>query len=664
MATTLILCDCLGSMQPDAAAIERLDGVRCTRVHSELCQGQIDRAAALIGKGDAMVACAQERRLFEDLAQELGVPAPICVDLRDRAGWSDQGAGSGPKMAALVAEAMLPPAEQRLMDLTSDGQCLILGPAEVALQAAADLAGDLAVTVLLAPEDADRAELPQARDFQIIAGRLRGIRGGFGAYEVAIDALQMLEPGGRGAPRFSAPRDGGHSRCDLVLDLTGNPPLFAHGRDGYMRADPRHPPAVARAVIQAAGLVGEFDKPLYTVTDPTTCAHSRAGITGCSRCIDACASGAILPDGDHVRVDPLVCMGCGGCHAVCPSGAIGFGAPDFAHLTRRLEVLARSYRAAGGTAPRLLVHDSDFGAEMIALAARYGRGLPADVIPFELPSLSIFGHAEALAALGCGFAGIDILLAPNSERDLIAGQAELTTAISGRTEALRLLDPTDPEALTGLLYGAAAGAPLPDPIAPLGDRRQVTRLAARALRGPQPAQIPLPAGAPYGAVAVNTDSCTLCLSCVSLCPSGALMDNPDSPELKFQEAACLQCGICARACPESAITLAPRLELSDAALGQRVLHREDPFACISCGALFGVKSSVEHILEMLGGKHPAFATSEQARLIQMCDTCRVQAQFADTSAPFQAGPAPHPRMADSPESAAAPPGDGRNRRDH
>ncbi|HHL20589.1 MAG TPA: (4Fe-4S)-binding protein, partial [Aliiroseovarius sp.] len=211
--------------------------------------------------------------------------------------------------------------------------------------------------------------------------------------------------------------------------------------------------------------------------------------------------------------------------------------------------------------------------------------------------------------------------------------------------------------------------PLDRPIAARGSRRQVARMAARALHGlpdaPPPAPIALPMGAPYGAVEVNTDACTLCLSCVSLCPSGALMDNPDSPELKFQEDACLQCGICARACPESAITLVPRLDLSDAALGQHVLHREDPFACISCGTPFGVKSSIEHILNTLAGKHPAFASSAQAQLIQMCDSCRVEAQFHSETNPFQSAPAPRPRMAgDAPGTPDTPAGNGTRRRDH
>ena len=75
--------------------------------------------------------------------------------------------------------------------------------------------------------------------------------------------------------------------------------------------------------------------------------------------------------------------------------------------------------------------------------------------------------------------------------------------------------------------------------------------------------IALPAGAPFGAVEV-ADGCTLCLACVSACPTGALSDDPDRPVLRFTEDACVQCGLCKATCPEKVITLVPRLAFAAA----------------------------------------------------------------------------------------------------
>lgn len=620
----------MGSQRLDAEALGAATGMACSRVHTALCTRGQEAALAALQAGDAVIACAQERALFEDLAEEAGLAPPDCIDIRDRAGWTED-ADATPKMAALIAEAQLAPPEIKTRDVTSEGACLILGRAALAFPAAATLAETLAVTVLLTGEE----ETPDSRAYEVAEGRLRQARGTLGAFEVTIDALRQMQPGGRGAFTLGPPRDGARTECDIILDLTGGSPLFpaAHKRDGYLRADPGDPSRVAAAVFEAAQMVGTFEKPLHVALDPLLCAHSRAGQTGCTRCLDACPTGAILPDGDSVKVDPMVCAGCGACSALCPSGAITYDAPPVEVLFRRIRTLAEAYFAAGGEAPRLLVHDRDHGAEMISFAARHARGLPSDVIPIGVEALAGVGHAEVLAALAAGFTRVEWLLSPLSDRDVIGREHALAVALSD-PDRLGVLDIADPEALSDHLY-ATRTAPRPlNPILPMGSRRQITRLAVKALHPEATDPIPLPVGAPYGAVLVDTEACTLCLSCVSLCPSGALLDNEDAPQLRFQEDACLQCGICATICPETAITLEPRFDPTDAALSSRVLNEEEPFACVECGALFGVKSTIERITEKLAGKHSMFATSEAARMIQMCDNCRVQAQFHSANNPF------------------------------
>lgn len=646
MPKKLILCDCLGSQSIDADGVAQASGLACSRVYTSLCTAQIDAAAGAIEAGDAIIACQQERQRFEDLAFSLDAPSPGFVDLRDRAGWTRDTGSALPKMAALAAEAALSVPRGRSVDVISDGVCLVIGSGEVALSAARDLCDILSVTLLLTEAD---ALSPDPR-FDTVVGVLKRAEGALGGFDVRIDALQQVEPGGRGAPQLSSPKNGGVSRCDIILDLTGGTPLFSapEKREGYLRAEPRNAPAVARVVLEASQLLGSFEKPLYVRLEPSLCAHSRAGQIACSNCLDICPTGAILPDGDHVVIDPMICAGCGSCAALCPSGAIAYDAPPVEVIFRRFETLTATYRKAGGAAPRLLVCDTEHGREMISLAARYGAGLPADVIPLDVAALAGFGHAEMLAALACGFSRIDILLSPSTERDALTRELALASAVAGE-DKISLLDLTDPDALSETLFEARAQDRAPevatDTILPLGTRRQVARLAARALR-PGADSIALPDGAPYGAVVVDTDACTLCLSCASLCPSGALGDSPDMPQLRFQEDACIQCGLCAGVCPEQAISLVPQLDLTDAAFSQRVLNEEEPFACIECGTLFGVKSIVEKISAQLGGKHSMFGNPEAARMIQMCDDCRVNAQFHSGENPLGGKERPRVRTTD------------------
>ncbi|WP_226580257.1 4Fe-4S binding protein [Acuticoccus sediminis] len=648
----LLLCTCGASQSVDADTAGAAVGAKGVRVCERLCTAEIAVAEGALAAGTTMIACGQQTRQFTDLASEMGAGDRLqTVDIRDRAGWTDA-AEAHAKQAALLALAALPVPPTPAMEITSGGVCLILGgtaPAggDAALHAAAKLAETLSVTCLLAEPPGD---LVPTDLFDVALGRVRNLGGALGRFDVTVDGYAAADPAGRGGAAFGPAIDGARSACDIVLDLTGGPAFVPapHKHDGYVRADPKSPADVARAVAEAAELVGTFEKPLYVRFDPALCAHSRASQTGCTRCLDLCPTGAITSAGDTVAIDPLICAGCGECAAVCPTGAASYDAPPVESLFAQLSTLARAFRKAGGTAPRVLFHDAAFGSEMITLSARFGRGLPPDVIPLEVPNVELVGHAELMAALGVGFASAAVLESPRTDADSLAREIATARAIvtgtGGDPGRIASLAPSDPDALEEALWTAAPAPPATEPILPLGGRREVTRLAAKALAkaagGEVPGPIALPERAPYGAIAIDTGACTLCLACVSLCPTGALADNPDKPQVRFQETACVQCGICRTACPENAIALVPQLDLANAAMTHRVLNEEEPFECISCGKPFGVRSTIERVVEKLAGKHWMYSGSDNVRLIQMCDDCRVNAQYHSDSSPFRMGDRP------------------------
>ncbi|MEJ8562030.1 4Fe-4S binding protein [Yoonia sp. GPGPB17] len=634
MAEKVMICPCSGLQPAHTEKLTKATGAEIKIASSALCDIDTSMAVKALAQDHALWCCQQDADHLDAMADDLELAAPAVLDLNMATGWTGEGTAPLPKLAAAIAEALLPAPAAKTLDVVSEGMCLIFGPEEVTLPVAEQLAPYLSVTLLLPPG----ADLPDISGIDVIAGQLRRATGALGQFNVVIDALQQPLPD----YHWSKARDGGQSACDILLDLSGGTPLFsAHEkREGYLRADPSHAPAVAAAVLAASHLMGTFEKPLYVQTAPLLCAHSRAGQTGCTTCLDLCPTGAISPDGDHVSVDPMICAGCGACSAACPSGAISYDAPPVDLTLRRVQTLARTVREAGGMTPHLLVHDAH-GSQLIRLATRHFSGLPDDVVPMALPAVGAFGHAEALAGLAAGFAAITILPGPGADRDALQAQIALAQAMGGGAP-VALADTTDPEALADILSTGPASTTAP--IRPMGSRRQVARQAARALN-PDATALELPEGAPYGTILVNTDNCTLCLSCVSLCPSGALGDNPDKPQLRFQEDACLQCGLCVQICPEDAITLSPRLDLTDAALNQTVLNEEEPFACVECGALFGSKSTIDRITEKLTG-HSMFADESKLRMIQMCDDCRIVAQVHSADQPLQGGERPRPRTTD------------------
>jgi ferredoxin len=179
----------------------------------------------------------------------------------------------------------------------------------------------------------------------------------------------------------------------------------------------------------------------------------------------------------------------------------------------------------------------------------------------------------------------------------------------------------------------------------MGTKRSLVNLALNHLHehAPTPVELlPLSTGAPFGAIEVNTEGCTLCLSCVSACPTGALKDNPDSPQFTFTETACVQCGLCQTICPETVITLAPRFNFNKEARVAVVVKEEEPFECVICGDPFGVKSSINQMVEKLRG-HSMFSDDAALERIKMCPNCRVNSQFDDPNTPMAVGDRPEIR---------------------
>ena len=394
-----------------------------------------------------------------------------------------------------------------------------------------------------------RRRLPGGRD------RLRATRSTSRA--ARRTAIACSACGAAGAIDFErAPHDAAARRFDLVLDLRGAP-AFAHARS-RRRATSTPAPTIAQAladaVLELRELVGEFEKPKffnYKAEDLRAQPHRadrlqrRASTSARPRAIRE----RRRPAGR--RVEPHLCVGCGACTTVCPTGAITYAYPRRPTRARRLRTLLVDLpRRPAAATPALLLHSEERGSapsrsSAAPRASCASRGVPARVHPGRR-----LAHGAASAST-CGWrrsptarAQVAVLLTGEEAPQYRDGAARADGARRGDARRPRLRRralsrcSSDATRATGRPRRGAAragGGVVRQPAAfararPTSARRSISRiehlLAQRAARPPKRSRC-RPAR-PFGTVDVDSDACTLCLTCVGACPGGALLDNPDA----------------------------------------------------------------------------------------------------------------------------------------
>jgi ferredoxin len=664
-----------------------------------LCRRGLSRFLEQVRASDAtgqavVVTCTQEAALFSRVAP---ATAEIkFVNIREHAGWGAEGNSPSAiaKISALIASAAAAVTPQLpAVSYVSRGKTLIV--ADSSLAQAKNWASTLAANSSLEISflwlgGSEAATVTPVTQYAKLSGNQLKLTGWLGKFDASwvqdnpidweacvgcgacvtacpesaiSDSFQVdsnlckghrscvAACGTTGAIDFSRLQDGNaarHSSFDAIFDLRATNAFLRDAPQGYFWAGPDASQQIQKA-LELTQSVGEFEKPKYFEYNAKSCAHGRNNKTNCTKCIDVCSTGAISSSGAQVKVEPHLCMGCGSCSTVCPTGAMRYVAPDSSEMGRRLRVLLSTYRNAGGKNAAIVFFDRRHGAPAFETHAfdlpKSYRGLPARFIPVEVEHTGSVGLELLLAAKAYGASqaftvrGLKMdqgYVEALSSQEQVANEITNGLGFAGRHFGL----------INGGIYGGSSkeffdevwalnNEPAAQTVQVAGsfvlskDKREALSFAIEYLveqaQALAPAKalsiIALSQGAAFGSMDVNAASCTLCMACTSVCPKSALLDGQDKPQLRFIEANCVQCGLCEQTCPENAITLVPRLNLSPAAKLPVVVSETEPMNCSACGKAFGTRQMVEAMLGKLAG-HSMFSGDGLKRL-KMCADCRV-----------------------------------------
>jgi len=453
------------------------------------------------------------------------------------------------------------------------------------------------------------------------------ISGYLGRFKASINGISSAEQDGNLANIFNIET----GVFDQVVDCGERPLIEAAIKPpGYHYFDPVSD--VSASLLELIPeLIGEFEKPRYFDYNPDICAHGRSGIPGCTRCIDACPTQAIISIGETIEVNPHLCQGGGTCASSCPAGAISYVYPKVNEQIESLRVILKSLREKNNnTGITLLFFDNEHGREDVAACS---LNLAEHVVPYVVEEIGSVGLDLLASALAYG-ANTVLVYAPDSL------PIQVVQTLEHNCEVVRsVLDQTHCQShsiqiLNALDSVLEASTPqvieLAEKFAPVGNKRSIIRTALTFF-GKLPQNptdvVRLPDASLFGQTHVDQQACTLCMGCVSVCPASALQAGGDTPALRFIEANCVQCGICCRACPESAITLEPRLHFDVNVVNKAHTHKEEaPFRCIDCGKPFATRAMIDKMTEKLKG-HWMYEKPDAFKRLQMCEDCRVKDMF-------------------------------------
>lgn len=221
----------------------------------------------------------------------------------------------------------------------------------------------------------------------------------------------------------------------------------------------------------------------------------------CSKCVEACPSGALLIASGKVDIDANLCVGCGICAGVCPTGVF------------KLEV-------AG---PKISCREGGPCINAFSLADYYE-------LVEKFGEIEVDARCDDCSLKGRGVEVVEEAVRRGLKIKVVRGRGGDVGRRLFLTKALRRASGVGDEKIVVVNRK-------PHRVNFDKSRRVELGLASRV--GPR----------------IDPSRCTACGLCAGVCPSNAVEFNEEAHIFKLDPARCMECGLCVKACQEAAIRL-------------------------------------------------------------------------------------------------------------
>jgi ferredoxin len=635
----LFLCNCQRTLalDPQRLVLPVVPSVLLYASHPDTDLHEFASRAKYEQLDRVLIGCCGAPSTFEETIGAGGSQSPKVhfVNLKESCFQSHPDAKQAHAKATRLLRAAMETAEVQdtptFNPLNSGGRILIATDSPQGLQLAEQIR-DIAQPFFVVGPAVAGFEVPSP--WQIYSGRVVEVKGRLSDFHVTI--IEDVE-----AP--DKPRR--ELQADQVVFISHDGTLTVKSRTGcHLLFNPGEAD-LDRVAERIRDLIGDFMKPVHVIYNPEVCAGGTASQEACGICITACPYEVISRDGqNHLRmqVDQMACEGCGACVSACPTSSLRFTEPSPHDLYLRLAALLTPQTGhADAENMTVLFHCGEQGRRVLEEAGRRPLPYPASVLPVEVPCLRYVSEANMLAAFRLGAAGVGLLgceTCQHGERDLLFQKIDFCSltldAFGLGPDRLRLItadEGTAAEAITALSgFAEALGAPPVHwdgrPMSQWGNREVIAETIRTFIEktGKEPGRRTFNAPYPFAFADVKPSGCTMCRSCVNVCPVHAFRLDEGTSSLQFKHLACVACGLCEQVCPENVITLRQEIFFERDALDYQTVAQDDMVSCAKCGKPYINRKALETVEARVLSLESLLDTFSGNRrtLLRMCPDCR------------------------------------------